>query len=85
MNFLQYDFELSDNNAVQVSLNSQANVRLMDYTNFQYYKSGRQHKYYGGRVVRSPFVVKPPHAGHWYLAIDLGGHSGRISASVSVI
>ncbi len=23
--------------------------------------------------------------GHWYLAIDLGGHTGRLSASVSVI
>ncbi len=85
MNFLQYDFNLNDNNAVQVTLNSQANVRLMDYSNFQAYKSGRQHRYYGGHVTRSPYVVRPPHAGHWYLAIDLGGHTGRLSASVSVI
>ena len=31
MNFLQYDFNLNDNDTVQVTLNSQANVRLMDH------------------------------------------------------
>ena len=85
MEFLKYDFELQENDAVKVSLSSQANVRLMDYSNFQNYKSGRQHSYIGGLVKETPYIVRPPHAGHWYLAIDLGGYSGRISATVAII
>jgi hypothetical protein len=85
MNFLKYDFNLTSNNSVKVVLNSQANVRLMDYSNFLNYSNGGAHKYYGGLVTQSPYIITPPHAGHWYLAIDLGGYSGKISASVTII
>lgn len=85
MNFLQYEFNLGSQDAVKIVLNGQANVRLMDYTNFQAYRNGRQHRYYGGRATVSPYIVSPPYAGQWYLAIDLGGYGGRINASVSVI
>ncbi|WP_233260850.1 DUF1883 domain-containing protein [Pedobacter sp. HMWF019] len=85
MNFLKYDFDLSAQDAVKVSLSGQANVRLMDYNNFQNYKNGRAHKYYGGLVKVTPYVIQPPYGGRWYLAIDLGGYSGKISASVSII
>lgn len=85
MNFLKYELSLDAQDAVKVILNGQANVRLMDYSNFQAYRNGRQHRYYGGLATVSPYVVKPPHAGQWYLAIDLGGNTGRINASVTLI
>lgn len=85
MNFLHYDLNLKSNNAVQVHLDTQANVRLLDDYNFQCYRRGGKHTYYGGLATRSPYVVSPPRPGHWHLVVDLGGHSGKVSASVNVL
>ena len=62
-----------------------ANVRLMDSANLQKFRKGQQHRYYGGLVKRSPWRVKIPRSGHWYVTVDLGGLKGRVSASVSVL
>ena len=52
----------------------------MDSSNFQSYKNGRQHKYYGGHAKRSPVRLKIPRAGHWHVAVDTGGYPGRVNA-----
>lgn len=44
----------------------------------------RRYRYHGGRVTRSPFSIGVPSNGHRVVAIDLGGYSGRASASVMV-
>lgn len=85
MNFLHYEVNLGSNDAVRVKLDKQANVRLLDAHNYQKYRNGGEHKYYGGLAVRSPLVIPAPHAGHWHVVIDLGGYAGSVSASVSVI
>lgn len=54
MNFLHYEFDLSANDIVEVTLDKQANVRLLDDTNFSLYKSGKQHRYHGGFAKTSP-------------------------------
>lgn len=82
MNFLKYEIDTSPNEVIQVWLDKQANVRLMDSDNFQKYRSGQQHKYYGGHATTSPIRLKPPHSGHWYVVIDLGGYVGTVKASV---
>ena len=47
---------LSRGDRVEITLQGNAaNVRLMNNSNFQAYKNGRKHKYYGGLVNRSPF------------------------------
>lgn len=87
MQFQQYDLgNLSEGEIVEVTLQGNAaNVRLMDSSDFQSYKSGRRHNYYGGYVTSSPYRVSVPRSGHWYVAIDLGGYGGRISSSVRVL
>ena len=85
MNFLHYDLHLKSNDVVEVTLDKQANVRLLDSSNFASYKRGARHKYHGGLVKNSPFQIAAPHAGHWYLVIDLGGYAGRVNASVRVL
>lgn len=69
---------------VQIKGNA-ANVRLMDSANLQKFRKGQRHRYYGGLVKRSPWRVKIPRSGHWYVAVDLGGLKGRVSASVLVL
>ena len=85
MNFLQYDLQLAPNDVVEVTLDKQANVRLLDAVNFAKYKRSEQHSYHGGLAKVSPLRIKAPHAGHWYLVIDLGGYAGTVRASIRTI
>jgi hypothetical protein len=85
MNFLHYDLQLGSNDIVEVTLDRQANVRLLDDVNFSKYKKGERHEYYGGLAKKSPVRLKPPSSGHWHLVIDLGGYAGTVRASVRTI
>jgi hypothetical protein len=87
MQFQQYDLgQLSGGEIIEVTLKgTAANVKLMDSSNFQSYKAGRRHTYYGGYVTKSPYKVPVPKSGRWYVTIDLGGYSGRISSNVTVL
>ena len=64
---------------------SAANVRLMDSSNFQSYRSGRRHQYIGGHAKRSPLRLQIPNAGHWYVTVDMGGYAGRVESSVRLL
>lgn len=77
---------LKKGTTVVVTLKKQANVLLMDSTNYRKYASGRgsTFRFAGGLVKRSPARIVVPSNGHWILAIDLGGASGRIDARVAV-
>lgn len=70
---------------VEVSLASAANVRLMDSSNFSAYRAGRQHRCYGGYVTRTPWRHPIPNSGHWHVVVDLGGHAGRVGATVRIL
>jgi hypothetical protein len=83
--FLHYELDAGPNNIIQVTLDKQANVRLLDSNNFQRYSSGQQHNYYGGLAKVSPVNLSAPYYGHWHLVIDLGGYGGTVRASVRVI
>ena len=81
MNFLKYEFDAGPNEVIQVNLDRQANVRLLDSINFQKYRNGQQHIYYGGHATASPVRLRPPYQGHWYVVVDLGGYAGTVRAS----
>lgn len=87
MNFQKYDLgNRSGGEIVEITLvGNAANVRLMDSSNFSSYRSGRQHRFYGGYMKRSPAKIPIPHSGHWYVVIDLGGYSGTVRSSVRVL
>lgn len=71
---------------VEVTLSgSAANVRLLDSSNYQNYRSGRKHKYYGGLIKRSPSRIPIPHSGTWYVVVDMQGLRGTTRSSVRVI
>lgn len=86
MNFSYYDLgHLDKGQIVEVQLTAAANVRLMDYSNYNSYKNGRKHRYYGGYVKDSPYKIVVPNSAHWYVTIDLGGYAGRVRHSVQVL
>lgn len=84
--FIKYHWtRLEKGSTVVVTLNTAANVRLMDSTNFNSYKNGGNHRYTGGLVRSTPFRITVPRTGSWYLTIDLMGlkaTSVRHSATV---
>jgi hypothetical protein len=85
MNFLHYELTLGAEDIIEVTLDKQANVRLVDDINFHSYRRGAAHRYFGGLAKQSPVRLKAPHAGKWHLVIDLGGYAGTVRASVRVI
>ena len=86
MQFVHYDLgQLSQGQIVEVTLSIAANVRLVDPTNFNLYRSGSSSKYHGGYTDRTPYRVQVPAAGHWHLVIDLGGRSGTLRSSVQIL
>jgi hypothetical protein len=85
VNYLHYDLKLEAGQAVEVTLDKQANVRLLDESNFSKYKRSERHEYFGGLTKTSPAVLKPPRPGRWHVVVDLGGYAGTVHASVRTI
>jgi hypothetical protein len=78
-------YQPSSGATVIVTLDKQANIRLLDSTNYQRYRRGERHQFYGGLAKASPVRLQVPHAGSWHVVIDLGGYAGTVRASVSMI
>jgi hypothetical protein len=85
MNFLHTDFHGGPADVAIVSLDGQANVLLVDDSNFAAYKRGASFQYFGGWATRSPVRLTPPHENHWNVIVDLGGANGHVKAGVQVV
>jgi hypothetical protein len=86
VNFLHKDLGFLDGEEiVEVTLDSAANVKLMDSSNFSSYRGGRRHEYFGGHITRTPFRIAVPRSGHWHVAVDLGGYAGSVRAGIRVL
>ena len=65
MQFIHNDLGfLNGNEVVEVTLDSAANIKLMDSSDYNSYRSGRSHNYHGGYVTRSPYRISVPRSGH---------------------
>jgi len=87
MNFTHYDLgQKQRGQIVEISLSgSAANVRLMDSSNFQSYRNGRQHRYTGGLAKQSPIRLQIPSTGHWHIAVDMQGLRGTVRSSIRMM
>ena len=87
MNFTHYRLGHVDRGSiVEVTLKgSAANVRLMDNSNFNSYKAGRQHRCMGGLAKRSPVRQQVPRSGNSHVAVDMQGLRGTVRSSIWVI
>lgn len=86
LDFVHYDLGfLEEGTRVAVSLDTAANVCVLDTANYMSYESGYSFQYLGGYVTHSPYYATIPKYGHWHVAIDLGGYGGYIGSSVKII
>ena len=84
MDFLYSAVQVGHGQAVVVQLDHVANVKVMDDPNYDRYRRGEAHRYFGGHATRSPVAIRPPRPGRWHVTIDLGGSPGRVQAGISV-
>ena len=71
---------------VEIKLSgSAANVRLMDSSNFNYYRKARRHHCYGGLAKKSPVRLAIPRSGHWHVVVDMQGLRGNVQSSVRIL
>lgn len=82
LQYIYSEFQARAGDIVEVTLDRQANVRLLDSTNYSRFKSGQQCRGYGGRALRSPLRLQVPSNGTWHVVIDLGGYGGTIRHSI---
>lgn len=87
MNFTHYDLGRKERGQIiEITLSgSAANVRLMDSSNFQNFKNGRQHRYHGGLAKQSPVRLVIPSSGSWHLTVDMQGLRGTVKSSVRTL
>ena len=87
MNFTHYDLgSRKSGEVVEITLQGNAaNVRLLDSSNFQSYRNGRQHRYVGGLAQRSPVRLAIPNSGHWHVAVDMQGLRGTVKTGIRVL
>lgn len=85
MQHLSFDLKQQKRGAVAVvTLDKQANVRLLTASNYRSFSSGRPYRFHGGRATSSPTRISIPSNDHWYVVVDLGGLRGNVRAGVSV-
>jgi hypothetical protein len=83
MNITWYDLgQLSAGTIIDIGLRgTEANVVLLDPSNFARYRAEQSFDYAdGGHFKQSPARLRAPHAGHWYVAVDLGGLVGSVES-----
>jgi len=86
MQFIHHDLGYRQGGEiVEVTLSAAANVRLMDSSEFNNYKNGRQHRYHGGLVTRSPLHLQIPHSGTWYVTVDMQGLRGSVRSAARIL
>jgi hypothetical protein len=86
MQFIQHDLGYrKGGEIIEVILSAAANVRLMDSSNLNNYKNGRQHHYRGGLARQTPVRLQIPHAGNWYVTVDMQGLRGSVRSSARVL
>jgi len=70
---------------VEITLTNGANVRLMDNSSFNSYKSGKRHRYTGGLAKKSPLRLQIPNSGHWHVVVDMQGLGGSTKSSIRML
>lgn len=87
MRFIHYDLGyLEKGRTVEITLaGNAANVQLLDSSNFNNYKAGRNYRYIGGLATKSPVRLQTTHSSHWHVAVDMRGLGGSVRASVNIL
>ena len=82
MKFIYWDIQAGPDNVVQVQLDREANVLLLDDTNFAAFRRGGGRSYFGGYYKQTPVRLVPPRETRWHVVVHLSGYAGGVNASM---
>ncbi|TKY80151.1 DUF1883 domain-containing protein [Pectobacterium polonicum] len=87
MQFLHKRLHLNKGDTVVVDCSHQSNILLTTDSNFNKYKNGYGFDHHGGGgfFKMLPARLVAPNSGYWNVTIDLGGGSGNVSHSITII
>ncbi|WP_405054290.1 DUF1883 domain-containing protein [Telmatospirillum sp.] len=85
MQFVHTREYLNRGDLVVVDCSHRCNIRLMSDPEFQSYRSGGRHRYFGGHYDRLPARIPVPEDGWWNITLDLGGGSASIRHNIRVL
>jgi hypothetical protein len=85
MSFLHKREYLDEGDIVVVDCSHRCNVRAMSDSDFQSYRRGGRHQYFGGHYERFPARIAAPSSGYWNITLDLGGGNASIRHSVNIL
>jgi len=85
MQFLHKREYLNQGDVVVVDCSHRCNIRLMADSDFQSYRRGGSHHYYGGYYERLPASITVPTDGYWNITLDLGGGSASIRHNIRIL
>ena len=77
--------KLERGDLVVVDCDHQCNIRLLDDANFEEFRRGRRHKYFGGFYRWLPARIVVPNAGYWNVVVDLGGQRATANYRISYL
>ena len=86
VNCLHSTMHLKKGDKLRVTVDSPANVLLLDDKDFDSYTDGKPYHYYGGWVTKSPVEITAPTDGRWNLVIDVAEEKERgVAAKVEIV
>ena len=85
MQFLHQREYLNQGDVVVVDCSHRCNIRLMSDADFNSYRRGGPHHYYGGHYDRLPARIVVPDDGFWNITLDLGGGSASIRRCIGIM
>lgn len=83
--FIHHRELLHEDDVVVVDCDHQCNVRLMDDLNFECFRRGTRHKYYGGFYRTLPAKIVVPATDYWNITLDLAGRQARVRHSIKFL
>lgn len=82
---LGFQMTVGTNQVVEVTLNSPANVYLVNAQGYKDYLNGNEFSYKGGYAADSPYRIRIPSSNRWYVIVDSGEEPiSGIESSVKV-
>ena len=84
MEFIHYQVRVFPHNKITVTVDKQANIKLLNNIMYERYRSGKNVKASLEFLDSGSTSFKVPYKGEWHIIVEHGNYQGEITARVDV-
>jgi len=84
MEYIHYQIRVFPHNNIVVTVDKQANIKLLNTIMYERYKSGKHVKASLEFLDSSGTSFKVPYKGEWHVIVEHGNYHGKITARVDI-